>query len=75
MFIILATEQFWFNATYLPRTQESKLNTTDEDKEDILHRYVVSPRTDWERKSSPPYNLTIFKVKDGVLYCIPGMSL
>jgi hypothetical protein len=40
-----------------------RTSTNFEDKQDFVHRYEVSPRTDYEERPPIPYNLSIFKVK------------
>ena len=39
------------------------MSSNFEEKEDFVHRYVVSPRTDFEERPPIPFNLTIFKVR------------
>jgi hypothetical protein len=51
-----------FNNCYFRKEDKENLNSTDENKEDALHRYAVSPTTNWEEKTAPPFNLTMFKV-------------
>jgi hypothetical protein len=40
-----------------------RTSTNFEDKQDFVHRYEVSPRTDYEERPPIPFNLSIFKVK------------
>jgi len=56
---------FWLSNLNFFRAEnkEEMLETNFEAKnDDYLHKYAVSPRTDFAPKDPPPFNLTIFKV-------------